>query len=122
MVAVHFARALTAVLVLVGWVVYSRLPVREERIRIFSASWASVFLASLACAVQLSVSHAISDGEFGVDATIALPFMLGYHAVIGIGEGVITTGVVAYLGSVSPEILRMPKIGLFTSQPAVVAE
>jgi cobalt/nickel transport system permease protein len=100
--------------VLVGWFVYVRFPVKEERIRIFAASWASVFLGSLACASQLALSHGISGGEFGVDASIAFPFMIGYHTLIGIGEGVITTGIVAYLAAVSPDMLKLPKLGLLT--------
>jgi cobalt/nickel transport system permease protein len=108
--------------VLVGWVVYTRLPVKEERIRIFAASWASVFIASLACAIQLSISYWLTGGEFGVDASIALPFMLGYHAVIGIGEGVITTGVVAYLATVSPEMMKLRKLELFPSDPVGVVD
>ena len=108
--------------VLVGWFVYTRFPVKEERVRIFAASWASVFIASFVCAAQLALSHSLTGGEFGVDASIAFPFMLGYHAVIGIGEGVITTGVIAYLATVSPEILKLPKLGLFPSRPVGVVD
>jgi len=108
--------------VLAGWVVYERFPVMEERVRIFAASWASVFMVSVVCAAQLALSYSLTGGEYGVDASISFPFMLGYHAVIGIGEGVITSGVVAYLSVVSPEILKLPKLGLSSSRPMGVIE
>lgn len=74
------------------------------------AAWASVFIASLACALQLGVSYSISNGEFGIAMGIAVPAMLGWHMLIGIGEAIITVGVVAFLTQVAPETLRM-KIG-----------
>ena len=108
--------------VLVAWFVFTRMPAREERVRIFAASWASVFFGSFACAVQLALSHSLTGGEFGVDAWIAFPFMLGYHAVIGIGEGIITTGVVSYLSVVSPDMLRLPKFGILSEGTKAVVE
>jgi cobalt/nickel transport system permease protein len=73
----------------------------------FSASWLAVFLAAAACAVQLSMSFTISNGEYGIEGIIAIPTMLAWHALIGIGEGIITTGIVAFLAKVSPETLKM---------------
>lgn len=114
---------MSIIAVIVAWFVYKRIPVGEERTRIFTASWASVFIASLACALQLAMSHSLSGGEYGVDAIVAIPLMLGYHAVIGIGEGVITTGIVAYLSSVSPDIMRLAKTGFFAGdRPVGVVE
>lgn len=74
-----------------------------EGVAIAAASWASVVIAAAACAAELSVSYAISGGNYGIAATVSVPAMLGYHAVIGIGEAIITTGVIAYLHDVSPE-------------------
>lgn len=39
-----------------------------------------------------------------------------YHAVIGVGEGIITLGVLTYLEHVSPEMLQMPKITPFSAK------
>lgn len=66
------------------------------------AAWTSVFVAASACAVELSLSYAVSSGTYGIASTISIPAMLGYHALIGVGEGAITVGVVAYLWRVSP--------------------
>jgi cobalt/nickel transport system permease protein len=74
-----------------------------EGIAVAAASWASVVIAAAACAAELSVSYAISGGNYGIAATVSVPAMLGYHAVIGVGEAIITVGVIAYLHDVSPE-------------------
>ena len=93
-----------------GWGVYTlTMPVAEslrgvgKGFAIGMAAWASVFLSAAACAAELSVSFAISGGAYGIAATISVPAMLGYHAVIGVGEAIITAGIVAYLLAVSPE-------------------
>lgn len=94
-----------------GWGVYALLkpvfaPARRagEGLAVGLAAWASVFLAAAVCAAELSVSFAVSGGIYGISANIAVPAMLGYHAVIGIGEAVLTVGILAYIGTVSPEI------------------
>jgi cobalt/nickel transport system permease protein len=56
----------------------------------FAAGWLSVFIAALACALQLAVSGTSP-------ANLAVPAMGGIHALIGIGEGLITVGALAFL-------------------------
>jgi cobalt/nickel transport system permease protein len=56
----------------------------------FAAAWGSVVIASLACALELSISGTSP-------ANIAIPAMGGIHALIGIGEGLITIGALAFL-------------------------
>lgn len=51
----------------------------------FIAAWTSIFIASLACALELAVSGTSP-------ANIAIPAMAGIHALIGVGEGLITIG------------------------------
>lgn len=64
----------------------------------FIASWCSVLLASSACAVELAFS---GTSPFGV----VLPAMAGIHALIGIGEGVITLFIVSFLLKVRPDLI-----------------
>ena len=64
----------------------------------FLAAWASIFIASLSCALQLSLSGTSP-------AQIALPTMAGIHALIGIGEGLITFGALAFVLAARPDIL-----------------
>jgi cobalt/nickel transport system permease protein len=49
----------------------------------FIGAWGSVVLASIACALELIISGASP-------LVVALPAMAGVHALIGIGEGLIT--------------------------------
>ena len=71
------------------------------------AAWASVFIAALACAAQLGASYVISGGAYGLEPVVSLASMGGWHALIGIGEAIITGGVIAYLAHVAPEMLHM---------------
>ena len=105
---------------LIGWGVYTMLrPLLSrgeapsgkaftagEAVAIGAGAWASVFIAASACAAELAVSYAISDGAYGIAATISVPAMLGYHAVIGVGEAMITVGVAAYILKVAPEMFK----------------
>ena len=56
----------------------------------FVAGWLSIFIASLAAALELALSGTSP-------ANIAVPAMGGIHALIGIGEGLITAGALAFI-------------------------
>lgn len=58
--------------------------------RLGFAAWASVVLASLACSVELALSGA-------VPFSLSAPAMLATHAVIGVGEALITVAAFALL-------------------------
>ncbi len=62
------------------------------------ASAISVVAAAIACALELAVSGTIP-------LNVALPAMVGVHILIGIGEGLITAGVLNYLVKVRPDLL-----------------
>jgi cobalt/nickel transport system permease protein len=64
-----------------------------EKATIFLAAWASVVIAALAATVELAISGT-------VPFNIALAAMLSWHVLIGIGEGLITVAVVAYVRGV----------------------
>lgn len=64
----------------------------------FAAAWSSIFLAALACALQLALSGTSP-------ANLAVPAMGGIHALIGIGEGLITVGALSFLYAARPELL-----------------
>lgn len=63
-----------------------------------AAAWASIVLAAAAAAVELAVSGT-------VPMKIALPAMAGVHAVIGIGEGIITLLALGFILKVRPDLL-----------------
>jgi ABC-type Co2+ transport system, permease component len=65
---------------------------------IFIAAWASIFLAAIACAIEMSLA-----GTFPLVEGII--FMGLYHAVIGCIEGVITVVVILGIDNVRPDLL-----------------
>jgi len=64
----------------------------------FLAAWLSVEIASLSVALQLALSGTSP-------ANLAIPTMAGIHALIGIGEGLITVGALAFLNAARPDML-----------------
>jgi cobalt/nickel transport system permease protein len=65
----------------------------------FVAAWVSVMVAATFTSVELAIS-----GTSALD--VALPAMLGVHALIGIGEGLITAAAVAFVESTRPDLLE----------------
>ncbi len=68
----------------------------------FVAAWFSIVIASLAAALQLALSGTSP-------ANVAVPAMGGIHALIGIGEGLITTGALAFLYAARRDLLESDK-------------
>jgi len=66
----------------------------------FAAGWLSIFIASLSCALQLVVSGTSP-------ANVTVPAMGGIHALIGIGEGLITVGALAFLHTTRRDLLHI---------------
>lgn len=69
----------------------------------FIAAWGSVFLASIVCAIELWVSGVLP-------IQVALPAMAGWHALIGIGEGLITVGVLSLVMATRRDLLELQRI------------
>jgi cobalt/nickel transport system permease protein len=65
----------------------------------FLAAWLSIVIASLAAALELAVSGTSP-------ANIAVPAMASIHALIGIGEGLITVGALAIIYAARPDLLK----------------
>ncbi|MGZ4903729.1 MAG: energy-coupling factor ABC transporter permease [Halobacteriota archaeon] len=70
----------------------------------FVAAWAAVVAGALACAAELGASAALNP-EYGIPLRIAVPTMGVTHVLIGIGEGVVTVLVVAFIAAVRPEMI-----------------
>jgi cobalt/nickel transport system permease protein len=92
--------------VLLGWAVYTvirRLFGQKTWATVaggFAGAWLSVVVASLAAAVELAISGASALG-------VVLPAMAGVHALIGIGEGLITVAVIGFLRATRPDLLAL---------------
>jgi len=65
----------------------------------FVAGWLSIVVTALGVALQLALSNTSP-------ADIAIPAMAGIHALIGIGEGLITVGALAFISATRPDILK----------------
>lgn len=62
------------------------------------ASWVSVVLAASFCAIELALSKTVPLG-------ITLPAMTSVHALIGIGEAIITCLVLSFIIKVRPDLI-----------------
>lgn len=66
---------------------------------LFVAAWSSIILGAAAASLELALSGVIP-------LAVVLPPMLGWHALIGIGEGLITAGVMRYLFQTRRDLLK----------------
>jgi len=64
----------------------------------FAAAWVSVELAALATTFELSLSDTSP-------LNVALPAMMGVHALIGIGEGLVTVAALAFVAATRRDLL-----------------
>lgn len=69
---------------------------------VFVASWLSVFVGALACAIEIGLSPVFA-GAGGLIVTV--PSMLFWHAIIGIGEGAITVALLTALQRFNSPVL-----------------
>ena len=87
----------------VGYAIYRSarkfLPGLRGRITaVFFAAWLSTVLAAVTCAGELSLSGTLPPG-------VVFPAMIGVHALIGIGEGLITSLVILAIARTRPDLL-----------------
>lgn len=89
-----------------GYAIYravARLLGGEERGRLPAAgiaAWAAVVLASVTMSLELALSGT-------VPLEVALPAMLSVHALIGIGEALITMGALAFIAATRKDLLDL---------------
>jgi cobalt/nickel transport system permease protein len=65
----------------------------------FLAAWTSIFISALAAALELALSGTSP-------ANLAIPAMALVHSVIGVGEGLITVGALAFVSAVRPDLVK----------------
>lgn len=86
----------------IGWWVYSLATrVRDTRVGRAVGSFAGAWLAAVASAMSAALMVWVSGrAPFG----LVMGSMAGWHAVIGVGEGLITAGLVAFVFRTKPEL------------------
>jgi cobalt/nickel transport system permease protein len=93
------------VTVLIGFGLYRAVSRRNQSTRMIvagAAAWLSVIAGALLTAIQLWLSGTSP-------ASLVFPAMLGIHTMIGIGEALITVGVLAFLHQVRPDLVSVTK-------------
>lgn len=86
---------------LVGYAIYRTLAGRSKFAAALLAGWASITAAGFLAGLEIGLSPAFPYGW-----AISVPVMTGWHALLGIVEGVITALVVQYLAVKAPQYLR----------------
>jgi cobalt/nickel transport system permease protein len=87
---------------LVGYGLYRLVASRGRRARLAGAAlaaWFSVMAAALLTALLLGFSNTVS---FAIVVTV----MIGIHALIGLGEAVITAGALSFIFAARPQLLE----------------
>jgi len=87
-----------------------------------SGSWREVLPRANGCSLRIPFRVGLADGVRGVlrdpdrsfrghPLRIGLTTMLGYHALVGIIEGMLTAGVLSFLLKVRPDLMKMNEPG-----------
>ncbi|MCS7187406.1 MAG: energy-coupling factor ABC transporter permease [Armatimonadetes bacterium] len=72
---------------------------RNETVAVAVSAWLSVFLGAIACALELALSGT-------APLVVVVAAMASIHAVIGIGEALVTVAAFAFLKRTKPELVR----------------
>lgn len=84
----------------VGFYGYKSLKGINGKFAVFTAAWASIFVAAIAAALELTVA-----GAFPLN--LGLLYMGGFHAIIGLIEGAITLVVILAIQNVRPDLFSL---------------
>lgn len=91
---------------LIGFGLYRPARQKGKNTRMFAAglaAWVSVVAGALLAAFELWISGTSP-------ASLVFPAMLGIHAIIGIGEALITVGVISFLTKVQPGLMSSASV------------
>jgi cobalt/nickel transport system permease protein len=89
----------------------------EDRARIPAAgvaAWLAVVIAAAATSVELALSGT-------TELFIALPTMVGVHALIGIGEAIITMAALGFIQVTRPDLFKLRDAGAASAPSAAAA-
>ena len=69
----------------------------------FSAGWISIMAAAIVCAIELAISGII-------DFNVVFTAMVGWHTLIGIGEGLISISILSFILANRADLLKLEKV------------
>jgi cobalt/nickel transport system permease protein len=79
--------------------------IRGRVIGVVVASWFTVMAAAVLCSIEFAISQA-TNPDFQLGSFLAL--MMLFHSLIGIGESLISGGVIRFVATRRPELLYNP--------------
>lgn len=91
---------------IVGYGVYRLAAGQKKNVRLLAAgfgAWASAMAAALVASFQIWLSG-------NAEAALLFPMMMGVHALIGIGEALLTVGALLFIGSTRPDLLAEEEV------------
>jgi cobalt/nickel transport system permease protein len=96
--------------VFVPYLVYIlALRIKPNRSGMFAGAFLGAFFGDILAAVSAGLELGLSTLSFPYSVPIAVTAMTVHHSVIGIGEGIITAGIIGILLRTRPDLLMMPK-------------
>jgi len=87
--------------VFVGYAVYMAFR-KYGGVAAFLAGWLGIWLAAIACGVEIGISS-----TFAYKMGVTVPTMAIWHGILGIIEGIATMGVVSYIHAHHSEIMEV---------------
>jgi len=85
--------------VFVGYAVYNALK-KHNKFSAFLAGWLGIWLAAIACGVEIGISSI-----FAYKIAVTVPTMAIWHGALGIIEGIATMAIVSYIKAYHSEVL-----------------
>ncbi|MGD9985274.1 energy-coupling factor ABC transporter permease [Pseudonocardia sp.] len=104
--------------VLVGWAVARALRglARRGRGGLLTTAFVAAFVNTVVASLGFVLQYAIG-GAAGATTGTVFALMVGFHALIGIGEGVITAATVGAVAAVRPDLVHLLRTAPRAAQP-----
>jgi len=77
---------------------------------LLAGAFIGAFLGDLLAAVSAGLELGLSTLNFPYSIPIAVTAMAAHHAIIGVGEGIVTAVILSVLMRSRPDLLQMPKV------------
>ncbi|MDI9611357.1 MAG: energy-coupling factor ABC transporter permease [Archaeoglobales archaeon] len=92
--------------VFLGYYLYQFLSKFNRNLGAFIAGWLGITVAAIFAGFEIGLSTSFAYG-----LSITIPVMGLWHAILGVIEGIITAGVVAYLATRKADLLEKKEVG-----------
>ncbi|MDI9642392.1 MAG: energy-coupling factor ABC transporter permease [Archaeoglobaceae archaeon] len=92
--------------VFLGYYLYQFLSKFNRNLGAFIAGWLGITVAAIFAGFEIGLSTSFAYG-----LSITIPVMGLWHAILGVIEGIITAGVVAYLATRRADLLEKKEVG-----------